>query len=162
MPLAGGGSSAVLKRSLEVSGVVEAADDPPVRRDHEVRDRRVVGAGERKAPRPDATFIAWPITPPWTTATTTSSGWAAGDALDRALDSTSELVVGLGTGDHIPSTGLEHRRRQRILVGDAAAQLTAFPLAEEDLPRSGSTCGSMPSRSASGAAVSWVRRSVVT
>ncbi len=137
MPVAGGGSSAVLKRSLRWAVSLKQRTIQRCGVIDEVRDRRVVGAGEREArpTRGDVHRLA-------DHAAVDDHdhdlvGMGSGDPLDRALDAAPELVVGLGAGDDVPATGLEHRDRQRILVDHPAAQLATLPLAEEHLAQIG-------------------------
>ena len=137
MPVAGGGSSAVLNRSLrwavslkqrmiqrcgvttrcEIEALSEPVKPNPVDRSgdvHRLPDHAAVGDDDHDL-----------------------VGMGGGDALDAAPHAASEVVVGLGARDDVPAPGLEHRGRERILIDDPAAQFATLPLAEEHLTKVG-------------------------
>ena len=58
-------------------------------------------------------------------------GMGGGDPFDGALDAATELVVGLGSRNDVPATGLEHRSRERILIDHPSPQFATLPLTEE-------------------------------
>ena len=104
-----------------------------------------------------------PITPPCATTITRLVGMRGDDALEPAPHACVELVERLGAGDHVPTLLAEDLLEHRIL-GDRALRGRCPPShsPRNTSRRSGSSIGVMPSRAASGAAVSCVRRSVVT
>ena len=144
MPVTGGGSSAVLKRSAQVCGVVEAADDPAVRRHHEMRDGRVVGAGEREPARARRDVHGLADHAAVDDRHHDLVGMVAGDALDRAPDAARNSSSGSAPGM------TSHRRPRHRAPPIGSSSVTRWRHSPPShSPRntsrsSGSTCGSMP------------------
>ena len=73
------------------------------------------------------------MTPPWLKTATVSSGWRDAIRAIPAADPRSELLVGFGPGNHIPSLRFEHQRGDRIAFGDPDPVEAAFPFPQVDL-----------------------------
>ena len=99
------GSGSRSRSSLEVGGVVEAAQDPAAAEGDEVGDRAVVGADEREraAASPVARASTSPMAPPWLNTATRWSGWAATMRSSRRGSGRAKSLGRLGAGDHVPA-----------------------------------------------------------
>ena len=70
--------------------------------------------------------------------------------------------IGLGARDHVPPLLVEHPKREGVAVGDAPAVNAPVPLAEQDFRQSRFDLGHEREPCRGGAAVSAVRRRLVT
>ena len=115
--------------------VVPAAHHPTVAVDHDVRDRRVVGAGEREAGRAGGDVHDLADHATVHDGDHEFVGMIGGDAPDAAPHTVLELVGGLTAGNHVPALLDEHPLRYRVAVGHPLAELAALPITEEHLAK---------------------------
>ena len=120
-------------RGLQMSGVVETADEPALPGHDQARDRSVVGADEGERPRPagDGECLADDAAVSEHREPLTRVG--RGKLLEARTDSGRERRGGFGLGDDVPALLRPHPLGQRVVLGDHPAEQAALPSAKMDL-----------------------------
>src|SRR5690242_8579240 len=131
------GRSRWLRRAVEVSRVVVAENDPPLRRDHQPGNGGVLGSGECERPRPGRQRECLADHAAMGEGRDALAPVPHGQPFDLRPYPAGEGVGGFGAGNDVPALFRRHAQGGRVALSDHLAEHAAFPVAEVHLPQPG-------------------------